>query len=130
MDRREFLKATGGLVGLFLTGSLPREPAPTQRIQKPKPIEPTPTDAKKREFYLKGMIDYGKGWIGGERILAYKQKDGSEAWGIFDARLIKDGMLKVKIIGEENGLVYVVVPQILENNSDILCVKREEIYVA
>ena len=146
MDRREFLKVSGGsLIGLSLTGVLPQKQVQTMEANKQSKSLDTreankqsPTnsldtrDVKKREFYLKGLIDYGGGGgaFDGERVLAYRHKDGSEVGGVFQDYLIKDGMLRVEIAGEDKGLIWVVLPQQLVNNSNMLCVEKEQIYVA
>jgi len=133
MDRREFLKASAGsLVGLSLTGVLPQKQVQTMEANKQSPNSPETRDVKKREFYLKGLIDYGGGGgaFDGERVLAYRHKDGSEVGGVFQDYLIKDGMLRVEIAGEDKGLIWVVLPQQLVNNSNMLCVEKEQIYVA
>jgi len=132
MDRRDFLKAIGSLVGLcLLTDAESKEEKRTKERNKQPPTTNI-TGANKREFYLKGLIDYGKRTFDGERVLAYRHDDGSESWGVFPDYLVKDGMLKVEIAGEDfaRGLVYLVLPQQFENNSNMLCVKKERIYVA
>jgi len=100
MNRRDFLKRTGGIA--LLLG------APNLQANLPKKSN-LPKALRSKKAYLT-PLSIGEGMFSSENTIVLKTYDGTETSGFISNDKIKDGRLEVSIVKEKGELALINLP--------------------
>ena len=123
MNRRDFLKKTGGMFVLLECSDL--QVTPSKKLNTSRAIQ-------SRKVYLTSL-SINDGLFSTEKAVVLTTYDGTKTSGFISNEKIKNGKLEVKVVDEKQGLCLVKLPgRMLEAPGDkgYITVKKDDLKYA